>query len=407
MARRRSNLSDPECAIVHNVHQFFIREKNERRKIHGNEPAKRTAEACQVSERTAHACAKREAREEPPQRKAPGQKRIDLDEFLKSAIGGRVRRFFLRKEVPTVVKILHDCREHIEDFPQLSATTLWRNLRSMGFKYTKRTTKRQLYERHDVIAARAEYLREIKELRRDGRPIIYLDETWCNQHHTVGRTWQDDTSGLPDAQSGKGKRVIILHAGSAEGWVSNAALVFVGKKGSADYHDEMNQTHFEEWWENQLLPNLPPGAVVVLDNAPYHNRRTADTIAPTSSSKKADMISWLTKEGVAHNPQSLKATLYGLVKAHKPKPRYVIDELAEEQGVLVVRSPIGHCELNPIELVWAQVKGYVAKNNKTFKLADVLRLIEEGFTKVTPNAWAKCCDHVVKVEEEYWKSDAL
>ena len=65
-----------------------------------------------------------------------------------------------------------------------------------------------------------------------------------------------------------------MHAGWKEGWIPDAELVFVGRKSvtSADYHDEMNSAHFEEWWEHHLLANLPPGAVIVLDNAPYHNR---------------------------------------------------------------------------------------------------------------------------------------
>ena len=138
----------------------------------------------------------------------------------------------------------------------------------MGFKYMKRTGKRQLYERADVIASRAEYLRALREYRADDRPIIFLDETGCNQHHTVTRARQDPDVAPRDAPSEKGKRLIILHAGSRQGWVPEAGLVFVGKVGPADYHDEMNQAHFEEWWTHQLLPNLPPASVVVLDNTP-------------------------------------------------------------------------------------------------------------------------------------------
>ena len=44
---------------------------------------------------------------------------------------------------------------------------------------------------------------------------------------------------------------------------------------SADYHDEMNATeHFTEWWTDKLLSNLPEGAVIVMDNAPYHTVKT-------------------------------------------------------------------------------------------------------------------------------------
>jgi transposase len=40
----------------------------------------------------------------------------------------------------------------------------------------------------------------------------------------------------------------------------------------------------------------------------------------------------------------------------------------------LLRTPVRHCELNPIELIWAQVKGFVAKNNITFRLKDVTKI---------------------------------
>ena len=35
-------------------------------------------------------------------------------------------------------------------------------------------------------------------------------------------------------------------------------------------------------------------------------------------------------------------------------------------GYEVVRLPVAHCELNPIEMAWSQVKGYVKRNNKRY-----------------------------------------
>ena len=45
--------------------------------------------------------------------------------------------------------------------------------------------------------------------------------------------------------SGKGNRLIILHAGSENGWLSHAELVFEAKKTSGDYHDEMNSERYK------------------------------------------------------------------------------------------------------------------------------------------------------------------
>ena len=35
-------------------------------------------------------------------------------------------------------------------------------------------------------------------------------------------------------------------------------------------------------------------------------------------------------------------------------------------GHEVVRLPVAHCELNPIEMAWSQVKGHVKDNNKKY-----------------------------------------
>ena len=61
--------------------------------------------------------------------------------------------------------------------------------------------------------------------------------------------------------SGKGKRLIILHAGSEDGWVPNRSLVYQSLNDDGDYHQEMNHIIFEKWFETQLLPNIPPNSL--------------------------------------------------------------------------------------------------------------------------------------------------
>ena len=40
-------------------------------------------------------------------------------------------------------------------------------------------------------------------------------------------------------------------------------------------------------------------------------------------------------------------------------------------GHTVLRLPVAHCELNPIELAWTSIKGYIAKHNKIHNLPDI------------------------------------
>ena len=70
-------------------------------------------------------------------------------------------------------------------------------------------------------------------------------------------------------------------------------------------------------------------------------------------------------------------------------------------------SPIVNLIINPIELIWAQVKGRVARRNKTFRLQDVKRLVVESLADVTPENWRDAVTHVEKVEKDYWVADRL
>ena len=95
-----------------------------------------------------------------------------------------------------------------------------------------------------------------------------------------------------------------------------------------------------------------------------------------------------------------KAVIYQKVKENKARfLRYRVDDMAEAAGHKVLRLPPYHCELNPIELIWSQVKGYVARENRTFKLAEVERLSREALAAVTPELWSNCCRHVVDTIE--------
>jgi hypothetical protein len=98
----------------------------------------------------------------------------------------------------------------------------------------------------------------------------------------VGKVWMDTTvqtakhaflngltTGLKNP-SGKGKRHIILHIGSNNGFLENGLLLFESKK-TGDYHEEMNAAIFENWFSD-ILPRLEEDAVVVMNNAPYHSR---------------------------------------------------------------------------------------------------------------------------------------
>lgn len=104
----------------------------------------------------------------------------------------------------------------------------------------------------------------------------------------------------------------MVHAGSEAGFVPNALLIF---KSKPETHDDMNFTNYEKWLRTQLIPNLSPNSVVVIDNAPYHNKLMNP--APTSNDKKAKMESWLIEKGIPYENDMRKPQLYDLIKKTK------------------------------------------------------------------------------------------
>ena len=65
-----------------------------------------------------------------------------------------------------------------------------------------------------------------------------------------------------------------------------------------------------------------------------------------------------------------------------------------------------HCELNPIEMIWAQLKLYVRQRNTTGKIKDVEKLVLEGIDSITPEDWQNCIRHVIDQENYFWEKDS-
>ena len=271
----------------------------------------------------------------------------------------------------------------------------------LGFSYKTPDNKQFIYEQQNIVEQRHTYLRTIRKLKNENNyDLIYTDETWVNAHHTNEYIWNG--KGGWKVPSGKGQRLIVLHAGGVEGWVEGADLVFRSKTNSADYHDEMNSQHYMEWLTGQLLPVLDKPTVIILDNASYHNKQKDKP--PTSNDRKDDIRKWY---NIQYSQTDIKKTLLQLVKQHTPAPLYLTDEAIHNMGHTVLRLPVAHCELNPIELAWASVKGYVAKYNRDYTFAEVERLTPEGFKHTTTEMWRHFCRHVVDVENEYFEKNGI
>ncbi|XP_074659592.1 uncharacterized protein LOC141912265 [Tubulanus polymorphus] len=208
-------------------------------------------------------------------------------------------------------------------------------------------------------------------------------------------------------QNGKGARLIILDAGSRNGFVPGANLVFEAKNGSGDYHHQMDGDIFETWLEDQLIPALEEPSLIVMDQASYHLCLVKESQAPKSSQSKEEIKRWLEKKKVTYDQNLNKPQLVKLCQTQSPNKLYKSEQLILDSGHELLILPVKHCELNPIEMVWHQIKAYAKKKNTTNKLKDVEKLIIEGRELVTAENWRNYEDHVKKIENELWIKDKL
>ncbi|XP_023937205.1 uncharacterized protein LOC112045306 isoform X2 [Bicyclus anynana] len=349
-----------------------------------------------------------------PSRSTPKYSIVDkLDDFTMSAIKRKVHQFFFRNELPTIKKITMAINDD-EDLPSFSSSTVSKILKKLKFKYMKRTRKSILLDRPDLMVWRRTYLQKIRDYRKQNRKIYYTDETWLNEGHTSNYVWNDLdikssrqaflnglSTGLKNPQ--KGKRLIITHIGSSEGFLEGGQWIFEAKKGDGDYHGEMDAHNFEKWFE-KILNKVEPGSVIVLDNAPYHSRLVERV--PNMSWRKADIQTWLKGKNISYEEKDIKAQL--LTKFEKNNyNKKAIDVMAAHKNVILLRLPPYHCELNPIELIWAQLKSYVGRNNKTFKINELKDLIEEGLSQIGTVSWSKCIEHIKQEEETMMQLEGL
>ncbi|RZF32437.1 hypothetical protein LSTR_LSTR001901 [Laodelphax striatellus] len=400
--------------VITNVTRFMELEARESRfTIDPKKVRDRVSAACGVSKRTLTRISTEKRKLEEmnsnfgtTNKKRKVTKRITgLDDFDVGVVRRIVNNFYLSEKCLPTLNMIKIRLENDLGFVG-SKTSVRRILKNIGFRWKKtKTNKHILMESQDVVHKRFVYLKKLREFRAENRPIVYTDESYIDSAHVSGKGWFDDSLSGVAAQISKGERLIILHAGGEMGFIPNCLTMWKASKKTGDYHDNVNSDIYVRWLNEKLLPNLPPRSVVVIDNASYHNKQIDK--CPTSNSTKADMQQWLNDRNIQFTVDMLKVQLYDLIKLHKPASiRYLIDDIIKAQGFDVLRLPPYHPELNTIELIWADVKNWVASHNVTFKFNDVERLTKFKFESMNVADWEKKCESVKRLEEYFFGNQA-
>lgn len=412
--RRFRAVSEEAAALIDDCRRFFEREHEQGQRISLTRPVERTAAAFNIGERTVRRIRTKLENGEPFDEDT---RDMVVPEYFVPVIRQTITQMYADKNHVTLTTLLAELQaERVTRSSgwKWSRATLHRFLTTkMSFSYGQRPSYyQQLKENASVAAQRTKYIREIKAARAAGRPIVYQDETWANKNMTPIKEWVDECgSGGLKVPSGRGERSIICHIGGSAGFVDGAKLIFRGAKSlkDADYHTEMNASVFLDWMERRVLPAMPANAVIVIDRASYHRTLTPDSQPVRSTWKKAALIEWLVTRNIVAEGMSTaddynkmtRPEIYKICRENAPTPVYQVCELAKRFGCDALFLPVGHPELNPIELVWARLKVYIAQRNVNFSLNDVERLAHSFIDTFTATDWEKYVNHCIKVEDNY------
>lgn len=179
-----------------------------------------------------------------------------------------------------------------------SDTTMWRALRLVA------TRKKKSFHAAEADTARvralhAEFIKLIKDVPIE--KLLFLDETGSNLGMTPSHAWSSPGTRAPAKKVARGSNLSIL-----------GAIGVAGMGAWFGYDGAVDGERFLEFITARLVPTLKPGDVVVMDNASIH---------------KVD--------GVA--------------------------EAIEAAGAKLAYLPPYSPDLNPIELVWSQLKQWLKK----------------------------------------------
>ena len=155
----------------------------------------------------------------------------------------------------------------------------------------------------------------------------------------------------------------------------------------------MDAENYEKHSE-KICKLLKPNSLIIIDNASYHSRNSDDY--PKSKWKKAQFEQWLKENKVNFPSDALRSELWVLCKTHRNEKNVkVVEKIAKKYGMEVLRLPPYHCELNAIELIWADEKNFVARENKGMTIEHVETLFRKRREEISAETCKNCIKHAL------------
>ena len=111
-----------------------------------------------------------------------------------------------------------------------------------------------------------------------------------------------------------------------------------------------------------------------------HN--TQEDKVPTSNSNKETAQNCLCGRNINFYTAVLKVQIYEILQAYKPKYKsFIVDEIMAVNSHMVLRLLPHHADLNPVDLIWADVKQWLRADN-TFHINDIKLSVSRDLRKL-------------------------
>jgi hypothetical protein len=271
-----------------------------------------------------------------------------------------------------------------------------------GYKRGKR--KGKLVPSEANVAKKHHYLRTFFA-NRSKPPTerlreVYMDESYIHEHYHCNEDSlfdpEDNKDVIFQKEKHKGRGYCfcaaiqgpnprVAEATEAEdlaGLVPGSIWAFSPQKKSdhqGDYHKVFHGDNYIAWFRDQLIANLHQPSLIVLDNAAYHCVH-GEGVPKWHQLRKQECINYLPSKAVIFDPAMTATEMKQLVKQYIiSNVKIEVERLAEAGGHTILFTPAYHSDLQPIELVWALVKGNVGRQYSSGTTLDMVyeRLMHE------------------------------
>jgi hypothetical protein len=211
----------------------------------------------------------------------------------------------------------------------VSRRTIQRKLCALGLSWSKIKPKKKTLNSYRLKAIRDFSIQHdlvYKSILSGGSDYVYVftDESYMHQSYAMDHSYLPKDNKAIERKTGKGRRLIILHAITTDGpvcvteenrrpiddlvWKGDTCLptpradgklsyetLWIAQSHTGGYHDNMNNNMFMLWVEEKLVPVFEQQyprkkMVLVADNAPYHHKRVIGSLASVTKKKIVEMM---------------------------------------------------------------------------------------------------------------------